>query len=152
MLSTTLFSSSAISNIGFDDILFAHKHKQRYIFINTMSSDMQNALIPNTIPCGEEVNVINDIIDEYNTNKYTIIVYGKNSCDETTHKKYHQLRQLGFSDIHIYPGGMFEYMLLNDMYGEISFPISGSTGKGVPEQSVDILKYRSTPSVLNKTL
>lgn len=149
---TSVIFSPKTSLVGFDDILFAMKHTSRYLFINTMPLNMQNALIPNTISCSEEETIINNIVAEYNTNKYTIIVYGKNACDETVSQKYDQLRIIGFSDIHIYSGGMFEYILLNDMYGEKTFPISSSTGIGVPANPIDILVYRPQKRILSKTI
>jgi len=150
MMSSILFKAP-VSNIGFDDILVALKDKTRYIFISTMPVDMQNALIPNTIPCSDEATTINRIMDEFNTAKYTLIVYGKNACDTDPSKKYEQLWNLGFSDIHIFPGGMFEYILLNDMYGEKLFPISGSNGTGSPVVTVDIMTYRPIKNIFLPT-
>jgi hypothetical protein len=63
-----------------------------------------------------------------------IVVYGKNAGDPNVEKKYQQLVSLGFSDIYIYSGGMFEWMLLQDIYGAREFP---STSK-----ELDILKFR----------
>ena len=42
-------------------------------------------------------------------NNKKLIVYGKNSSDETAEKKYSQLRTLGFSEIYLYTGGLFEW-------------------------------------------
>ena len=44
----------------------------------------------------------------------------KNS-DDTVFKKYEQLTKLGFLNIHIYPGGLFEWLLLQDIYGNDLF-------------------------------
>ena len=54
-----------------------------------------------------------------------IIVYGTNACDETVQKKCQQLLGLGFQNIYVYPGGMFEWLLLQDIYGEDLFPTIG---------------------------
>lgn len=146
IMSSVMFKPS-VSRIGFDDILIALKDRTKYIFISTMPLELQNALIPNTIPCIDEAMTINRIIDEFSATKYIFIVYGKNACDDTSSKKYQQLRNLGFSNVHVFPGGMFEYILLNDMYGEKLFPISGSNGIGIPDKVVDIMEYRSVDRV-----
>jgi hypothetical protein len=150
-ISSIIFNHKT-SVVGFDDVLFAMKHMSRYIFINTMPLNMQNVLIPNTVSCTEEETTINDIIVEYNTTKYTIIVYGKNACDETTSQKYDQLRNIGFSDIHVYPGGMFEYLLLNDIYGGKTFPLSVSSGRDIHSSPIDIFIYSPQERILSKTI
>jgi hypothetical protein len=63
-----------------------------------------------------------------------IIVYGKNTNDDTVHKKYQQLIGLGFKNVRVYPGGMFEWLLLQDIYGASSFPTTS--------KELDILKYK----------
>ena len=51
-----------------------------------------------------------------------IILYGKNSTDNLCDKKYKQLCELGFSEVYIYAGGMFEWLLLQDIYSNNEFP------------------------------
>ena len=41
-------------------------------------------------------------------------------------EKYNQLKKLGFSNVHIYFGGLFEWLLLREIYGDINFPIIGA--------------------------
>ena len=53
---------------------------------------------------------------------YTIIIYGKNVLDETTKSKYKQLNNLGFKSVYIYSGGLFEWSLLQEVYGKDNFP------------------------------
>ena len=36
-------------------------------------------------------------------------------------KKYRQLVDLGFSNVYIYTGGLFEWLLLQDIYGSTNF-------------------------------
>ena len=64
-----------------------------------------------------------------------IIIYGKNSNDETPIKKCEQLLELGFSNIYIYAGGLFEWLLLQDIYGSELFPTTTKQN--------DLLKYKS---------
>ena len=66
----------------------------------------------------------------------TIIVYGKNNSDPSSEKKAKQLVSLGFTNVFIYIGGMFEWLLLQDIYGNIEFPTT--------KKQLDILKYKQT--------
>ena len=72
-----------------------------------------------------------------------IIVYGKNSNDITILHKYEQLVKLGFTNVHIYTGGIFEWMLLHEIYGKELFKIT--------QYEIDILRYRPK-SVLMGTM
>ena len=94
------------------------------IIINTIDSHRQQCLIKNTIHADRETEIIN-IIMEQNSGKCVslrIIIYGENSCDISIIKKYYQLWELGFRNIHVYIGGLFEWLLLQDIFGETEFP------------------------------
>ena len=69
-----------------------------------------------------------------NYREINIIIYGKNSNDETIYKKYKQLQELGFTNIYVYPGGLFEWLLLQDIYGTEDFPTT--------TKELDILKFK----------
>ena len=64
-----------------------------------------------------------------------IIIYGKNSDDQTIYNKYEQLNKLGFYNIYLYSGGLFEWLLLQDIYGKDEFPTTIF--------ELDHLKYKS---------
>ena len=68
-----------------------------------------------------------------------IIIYGKNSNDETIYKKHKQLQELGFVNIYVYPGGLFEWLLLQDIYGQEDFPTTS--------QELDILKFKPVKQI-----
>ena len=110
------------NEIGFDDILQYLEDKKNnkesmILLINTLPITEQDYLIINTVPCHNEESLINDIIKQSREIYYTIIIYGKNVLDETTNKKYKQLNNLGFHNVFIYSGGLFEWGLLQDIYG-----------------------------------
>ena len=63
-----------------------------------------------------------------------IIVYGRNTNDETIYKKYQQLTQLGFAHVYLFMGGLFEWLLLQDIYGSDMFPTTSP--------QLDLLKYK----------
>ena len=65
----------------------------------------------------------------------TIIIYGENNLDLTVYSKYNQLINYGFANVKIFVGGMFEWMLLQEVYGSDLFPTTSC--------ELDILKFAS---------
>jgi hypothetical protein len=110
-----------------------------HILINTLGVNEQSCLIGGTIPLDME---------ELSINKYmktnpavNIIVYGRNGLDDTIYKKYKQLQSLGFENISIYVGGLFEWLLLQDIYGDTEFITTS--------EELDILKYKNIRNYSN---
>jgi hypothetical protein len=137
-------NNNQIKKIGFEDILhsISLNYSEDYLLINTLLASEQDILIPNTIRYSTEEETINNLIKEGSLYKYNIIVYGKNCCDETVEKKCQQLIKLGFPNVFFYPGGMFEWSLLQDVYSFKNFP----TTKPVK----DILYFRSSQIIKHK--
>jgi hypothetical protein len=125
-----------IIKIGFDDLLTAIKFPNEYIIINTLAALEQETLIKNTLPYNEEEQLINELLTNYGYKLKKVIIYGKNSSDLTVEKKAKQLISLGFHDVYLYVGGLFEWLLLQDVYGKGEFPTVGKVG--------DILAYKPT--------
>lgn len=121
--------------VNFEDIQFVIKNADNHLLINTMSENLQNCLIVNTMPIDKEEIIINKLLNNGDNKNIKIIIYGKNSNDETPIKKYEQLLDLGFSNIYIYTGGLFEWLLLQDIYGNELFPTTTKQN--------DLLKYKS---------
>ena len=121
-------SNQSIKKVNFEDI----KNQTNSILINTLPINEQSCLIIRTIPIKKEEKIINDNIQKKEIN---IIIYGKNANDESIYKKYKQLLTLGFVNIFIYPGGLFEWLCLQDIYGSSEFQTIG--------KELDILKYRA---------
>lgn len=126
------------TNIGFEDVKTTIK-PQHYTLINTLSIAEQDCLIQGTLPFDKEETVINQWI-ENNKTDINIILYGKHSADESVQKKRKQLVSLGFTKVYIYGGGLFEWLLLQDIYGKDEFPTTSPCS--------DPLKYRPAP-ILN---
>ena len=76
-----------------------------------------------------------------NHHNQTILIYGKHACDLTPDDKYTQLTGLGFTQVYVYNGGLFEWLLLQDIYGDAFTTTS---------KNRDILQYR--PKSILKTL
>ena len=122
-----------ITKIGYEDIIYILKYPEQYILINTLPKDEQTCLIKNTLSIESEISIIDHNIEQQKFN-IKIVIYGKNSCDFSVDKKYKQLLDLGFTDIYIYSGGMFEWLMLQDIYGTDEFKTTSNT--------LDILQYR----------
>ena len=122
----------SVQKISFEDIAYLKKYKKYYL-LNTLDANQQGCLISGTLSITSEVEIINKA--QKNPDIY-IIVYGKNINDESMCKKYTQLLGLGFINVFIYPGGMFEWLCLQDIYGKIEFPTTSD--------ELDILKYKPT--------
>lgn len=121
---------------SFEDMQFAIQHDTEFIIINTLPTNEQKCLIKRTLPCQNEEKTVNDYIQQYNYREPKFIVYGKNSNDETAEVKCKQMLNLGFVNIYLYSGGLFEWLLLQDIYGKEEFPTTS--------KMLDILKYKPT--------
>jgi hypothetical protein len=131
-------NSQSIRKINFEDIQTIIKHPENYLLINTLNDADQICLIQNTIMISHEELIINKHL---RTGKnIRIIVYGKNCNDEKIYKKYQQLLSLGFYNVFLYLGGLFEWLLLQDIYGMDEFPTTSKL--------LDVLKYKPA-SALN---
>ena len=104
-----------------------------FILINTIMPDKQKCLIYGTVSINNEENLINDMLNNIHIPNKPVIIYGCNSYDESVYTKYIQLQKLGLTDVAIYTGGLFEWLLLQDVYGNIHFPTIGKVD--------DILEY-----------
>mgnify|MGYP001488523028 FL=1 len=110
----------SVRKVNFEDVQYAIKQRQNYLLINTLDMNEQGCLISKTVAVSNEENLINQYLNKkINVN---IIVYDKNANAPNLMKKYEQLLSLGFVNVYIYPGGLFEWLLLQDIYGTEDFP------------------------------
>lgn len=117
---------SSFPMVHFEDI-----HKSA-LLINTLPETEQKCLIYKTATIAEEIQSINQYLK---TNKQvSIVVYGKNYRDKTIITKFNQLKKLGFTNVSIYFGGMFEWLMLQEIYGVENFKTYGNT--------LDILQFK----------
>jgi len=133
---------SSMNKVSFEDVQWFIKGKSdKYLLINTLDIKDQCCLIKETIDIDREVTIINDHL---NNKKIRIIIYGRNANDESIAKKYQQFLTLGFTQIYIYPGGLFEWLCLQDIYGYDKFPTRGKL--------LDILKFKPISQISGKYL
>ena len=104
--------------------------KNDYCLISTLGEN--DCLIKNTLSPNEEIEYINHCIEKNRQQK--IIIYGKNYTDDSIYIQYKKLKKLGFDLVHLYPGGIFEWLLLQEIYGDELFPAN--------KIEKDILKYK----------
>jgi len=136
-----LLKSIPIKKVDYEDIIYAIKNPDTFLIINTLPSGEQSVLIKGTLPYTEEESTINSMITNYAMDTINIIIYGKNANDENIEKKYRQIQSLGFRNIFLYSGGLFEWLLLQDIFGDINFPTIGKTD--------NFLKYKA-PSIISR--
>jgi hypothetical protein len=127
---------SLVPKVSYEDIqmvVYRNSHIQHStLLINTLPQSLQHCLIKTTVDIRFEERIVNALI--HKKSDIMIIVYGKNSNDITILHKYDQLVKLGFTNVHIYTGGIFEWMLLHEIYGKDLFKIT--------KYEIDILRYR----------
>ena len=128
-------NSQSKQKINYEDIQHVMKNSEVFILINTLNEHEQECLIPNTLNIHKETDLINNFIKTGNK-QVKIIIYGRNCNDEKIYSKYNQLNSLGFYNVYIYTGGLFEWLLLQDIYGTDEFPTT--------KRELDILKYKPT--------
>ena len=122
-----------MKKINFEDMQIAIKNSNTYLIINTLPLNEQKCLISHSLLAIDEESIINKYITEHKS--IQIIIYGKNCNDESINKKYQQLYSLGFYNIFVYSGGLFEWLILQDIYGKDLFPTT--------KKELDLLKYKS---------
>jgi hypothetical protein len=132
-------NSQSIQKINYEDIQYVINKSENYIMINTLNDSEQKCLIPNTVNINKETDLINKLIKMGNK-QVKIIIYGSNCNDDKLFVKFNQLRSLGFYNVYIYLGGLFEWLMLQDIYGENNFPTT--------KKELDILKFKSN-KILN---
>lgn len=124
--------------VHFKQVQKAISQPHTYILLNTLPENEQDCLIQSTILAAVEQDMINDLLKQKKL-KTRIIIYGKNNQDISVYTRYKQLYSLGFTNTSIYIGGLFEWVCLQDIYDDESFPTTSKVD--------DLLRYggRSPP-------
>ena len=120
-------SSSPIKKANFEDV---SDMGESCILISTLPNHEQDILISRTTRADHETKVVEEAIKR----RGNIIVYGKSSNDESIYEKCEQIARLGHTNVFVYSGGLFEWLLLQDIFGEESFPTTRKT--------IDLLRYK----------
>ena len=132
--------NQSINKINFEslqNIINNNTTNNTFIIINTLNTDNQDCLIKNSLSPDKEILELNKYIKE--NKNINIVIYGENCTDVRVIDKYNQLHKLGFNNIYVYIGGLFEWLLLQDIYGDEEFPTTNKI--------IDILKYKGKPII-----
>ena len=124
-------AESHIKTANFDNIKY-----DKHLLIHVMDEKDQSLLIKGTLTIEDEIETLNSVLSASKQRETRIIIYGKNTDDYgKVMRRYKQLCGLGF-DASVYFGGLFEWLLLQEIYGISEFPIEkrGSA-------TTDVLKY-----------
>ena len=109
-------SESLIKKVNFDDIIIISL-KNAHILIHVMDKENEELLIKGTLTINEEIEKVNSLLS-FRKMDVTIVIYGKNTDDiSKVIGRYRQLRDMGFSNVYVYLGGLFEWLLLQEIYG-----------------------------------
>jgi rhodanese-related sulfurtransferase len=135
-------NSQSIQKINFEDVQYVLKNPESHLLINTLPETEQMCLLPNSVHASQEEVIINKYLSNGLKN-IKIIIYGRNSNDEKIYTKCSQLTSLGFYNVYIYAGGLFEWLLLQDIYGTHEFPTT--------KKELDLLKFKPN-KILNISL
>ena len=130
--------SKPVAKIGFEDVVQSIQKPEKYVLINTLPSSKQECLISGTLGLREEEAFINGLLTKYTDVSKHIVLYGMNATDDTPYQKQRQLISLGITEVWVYSGGLFEWLLLQDIYGETEFPTTSEAKKN------DMLLFRSS--------
>jgi hypothetical protein len=136
-------NSQSIKKINFEDVQYIIKNQGSYIIINTLPISEQDCLLPNTMNINTEEELFNQLMSS-GKKEVKIIIYGKNSNDDKLYTKYQQLISLGFYNVFVYPGGLFEWLMLQDIYGHEDFPTT--------KKEMDILRFKPKKILNNNIL
>jgi hypothetical protein len=131
-------NSQTINKINFEDMQFILKTDQKYLIINTLGEQEQSCLLPKTVKAHEEVELLTNLL-KIGRKDVRLVVYGRNCNDDKAYAKYNQLLSLGFSNVSVYPGGLFEWLLLQDIFGAAEFPTT--------KKELDLLKYKPSKRI-----
>jgi len=135
-------NQTSTKKVNFEDVQCVVKDRSpTTLLINTLNNNNQDCLITRTVPISNETAIVNRLIGN---SAARIVVYGRNSNDDTAYKKYDQLVGLGFANVYLYTGGMFEWLLLQDIYGKSEFPTTAN--------ELDLLRYRPRSSLSGSQL
>jgi len=138
-----ILKPASIKKVDYEDMIHAIRNPGDFLIINTLPIGEQQVLIKGTLPYNDEEPTINEMLTNYTMDAVSIVVYGKNANDESAEKKCRQIQTLGFRNVFLYGGGLFEWLLLQDIFGDVNFPTIGKTD--------NFLKYKP-PSTISRVI
>lgn len=106
--------------LNFDDMKQAID--RGYTICHIMEEADEGIIIKNTLSVKDEIKKINDFLQNDQLDGM-IVLYGRNYTDiDKLAQRQKQLNSLGFMRVFIYVGGLYEWVLLQNVYGDKLFP------------------------------
>jgi hypothetical protein len=103
-------NNNSINKVNFEYIQKCINYgSEKILLINTLDYGKQECLIKNSIHALKEEEILNNCLK--NNRVIKIIIYGENCTDNKVIVKYNQLYKLGFVNLYVYIGGLFEWLL-----------------------------------------
>ena len=109
-----------VERITYEEMQCATRESNGFI-VSTLPLGEQSCLVLRTLSPAEEERRLNECLKKGEASR-PVVVYGRNAADRSPEKKCVQLAGLGFTSVRLYAGGMFEWALLQDIYGTEMFP------------------------------
>ena len=107
---------SSANSVSYKDVKkYTDMNSNNYVLVSTLADDRQHCLIPGTLPSHDEVARITAIIKEKRQRDMIVHIYGENYADNKIMIQYKKLVSIGFKNVYIYPGGMFEWLCLQEI-------------------------------------
>ena len=128
------FTTTEMKYVNFENVQRAIRYTDQYLLINVLPLHEQDCLIQGTVDAFQEETLLNNMIQSIVEPDKVVIVYGKHNQDKRAVEKVKQITGLGVSTVYIYQGGLFEWMLLQDIYGHEAFPTT--------KKVLDFLKFK----------
>jgi hypothetical protein len=129
-------NAQRIQKCSFEDIQGVQRGGSGPLLMYTFSHE-DGCMIRGTLTPSEEERRVNGFIREKRMAE-PIILYGRNTNDARVVEKYQTLVNYGFTNVFVYIGGMFEWLCLQDIYGEEEFPTTAA--------ELDLLRFRPQTS------
>jgi rhodanese-related sulfurtransferase len=124
----------AARKLSFEDVQqFLQTPADSFLLIHTLPEAEQHCLIMHTADARQEVERVNQLLEQRRF-RTPVVVYGAHCNDDRVWVKQRQLSALGFERVFAYPGGLFEWMLLQDVFGADHFPTTRA--------ELQLLKYK----------
>lgn len=133
---------ASVRKLSFEDVQqFLQSPAESYLLIHTMPASEQRCLILHTADAQQEVARVNGLLEQRRY-RVPIVVYGAHCNDERVWLKHKQLSEMGFERVFVYLGGMFEWLLLQDVFGADTFPTTAT--------ELQLLKYKPPRELVAK--
>jgi hypothetical protein len=109
----------SVERVTYEEVQRAQRDRAALV-VSTLLASEQGCLVLGTLAPAMEEQRLNACLKQGEARR-SVVVYGRNALDPAPEKKCRQLMGLGFTNVRLYAGGLFEWALLQDIYGTDMF-------------------------------